>query len=445
MQSSLLHIILFIVYSLLLGAAVVKMRFFRDSGLRPSVLLLFFGIKVVAGCLHNIIAYKYYPGHGDIWSFFLDSFRTKQDLFVDGRFFGFATWKFIPHNSIQLLHILFNVFSFDNLYINTLLFSFLVCWGSVALFRCFREVFPDHLLSALAVWIIPSTLFWTSCVHAEGLLYIGLGFFFYSFHRLLSRGWKMRGVLCCLFFAAFVLLFRPAVFLALLPAAAFLLLAARGRYAAGKIPAPATSPISPVALNPRRRSTLSGPGLFLLVAAAFLILLLAIPGVRNSALQAVSDRQKEFQVLEGHSRITLPLLEPDLTSVLHVLPYAVFNGLFEPLPGVGGQKIYTLFALELLAIWIIGILALYRLLRNDHPGRRLDYPGLFGTGCLLFALLGMIIIGAMIPFVGAIVRYRSIFLPFLLAPFLYLLREAPLLRQLNSWLIKKVAQPLPTK
>jgi hypothetical protein len=41
-----------------------------------------------------------------------------------------------------------------------------------------------------------------------------------------------------------------------------------------------------------------------------------------------------------------------------VLPDALFNGLFQPTPGAGGQKIYLFFSLELYAIWIIALLAL---------------------------------------------------------------------------------------
>jgi len=38
----------------------------------------------------------------------------------------------------------------------------------------------------------------------------------------------------------------------------------------------------------------------------------------------------------------------------------------------------------------------------------------------------------MIPFAGAIVRYRSIYLLFLLAPFLHSLRTLPFLQRLNE-------------
>ncbi|HXB91306.1 MAG TPA: hypothetical protein VNU72_03415, partial [Puia sp.] len=46
----------------------------------------------------------------------------------------------------------------------------------------------------------------------------------------------------------------------------------------------------------------------------------------------------------------------------------------------------------------------------------------FAMACLVFAFITLVQIGMIIPFAGAIVRYRSLALPFLLAPFLYSLR-----------------------
>jgi len=416
MQSPLLHIVLFIVYSAALGWAITRMRFFRDSGLRPYILLLLFGLRVATGCLHNVIAYKFYPGHGDIWSFFWDSALTKRDLFTDFNFFGFATWRWIPHNSIQLLHIFFNLFSFDDLYINTLLFSFFVFWGSIALFRSFRSIFRNDLLSALIVLVLPSTLFWTSCVHTEGLLLIGLGFFFYfsTPKAPIPSNWKWA--VSCLFFSGFVLLFRPAVFLALLPAA---------------LP------------NTRPRLFHNSPGKSWLLAllaffAVTLLLILMIPGALHQVLEAVSHRQQEFQALRAHSRIPLPLLEPNIPSFLHILPAAIKNGLFQPLPGTGGQAIYGLFSLELIGIWVLVLLGLYRQFSRPLPFFSGSPGAIFGLSSVFFALAGMIMIGAMIPFAGAIIRYRSIFLPFLLAPIIYMLREQSLFQRLEGWLRKKI-------
>jgi hypothetical protein len=139
-----------------------------------------------------------------------------------------------------------------------------------------------------------------------------------------------------------------------------------------------------------------------------------------------------FQILRGNSRLYLPVLTPDLSSFLHILPTAFLNGFFEPLPGSGGQLIYIAFSIELIPIWLLLFYALIHLLRS-----RLRLNG-FALFCLVFSLTGLLLIGYIIPFAGAIVRYRSIYLPFLLAPALNILRDQPLFQRLNKTLTRQL-------
>jgi hypothetical protein len=113
------------------------------------------------------------------------------------------------------------------------------------------------------------------------------------------------------------------------------------------------------------------------------------------------------------------------------------NGLFEPLPGSGGQHIYLLFAVELLLVWAISVTALLRrLMPQRSSGKFPDAARPFARCCIGFALIGMLQIGLIIPFAGAIIRYRSIYLPFLVAPCLFYLRNWQPFQTLNAWLSK---------
>jgi hypothetical protein len=189
----------------------------------------------------------------------------------------------------------------------------------------------------------------------------------------------------------------------------------------------------------------------LLVAAAAPVLLVSLyswinPHILTLIPRALSSRQHEYQSLTGNSRIPLPLLEPTWNSLCQVLPDALFNGLFQPIPGAGGQKIYLFFSLELYAIWIIVMIALYfRFIHkttapfrsNPSPSKPTSLsPRHFSIACLLLAIPGMLLIGYIIPFVGAIVRYRSIYLPFLLAPCLTILPFPKLKNALTFYIFK---------
>lgn len=430
-----MHILLLIFYSLVCGYGIIKIPFIRKSGIRPVWLLLFFAAHTGAGWIHNAIAYRYFPGHGDIWDYFWKSFLYRHRLFSQFDLFlaDNSTWTYVSHNGIIFIQMLLDVFSFDHMDINTLLFAFPVFLGSIALFRVFQNRFPDDKLTGFSIFLLPSVLFWTSCIYREGVLFMLLGFLIYTLDRLLTRRpeddarpHQSRQIIYALLCFAFIAYFRIATALTLIPAVFTWWLMEK-----------------PAARRP-----------LLLTAATTLgiaiILLLTIPGLSLPLMLA--HWQQEFYMLKGNSRLWLPALDGSWHSLFRTLPVAELNGLLEPLPGAGGQPIYLAFSLELLAIWLIIALSLVRRFTNPPPDRpsattpdrlsgarpvspRNAWPPAspFGVFCVVFALLGMLSIGLIVPFAGTIVRYRSIFLPFLLAPFLHSLRsQFPRLFQIKN-------------
>ncbi|HEY4109362.1 hypothetical protein [Puia sp.] len=404
-----MHILLLILYYILCAYGIARLRFIRKSGIKPALLQLLFAIHVATGWIHNAIAWRYYPGHGDVWDNFEKSFMYRHRLLSQ-----FALWKsdnntltHITHNGIIYIQMLLNCFSLGSLAVNTLLFAFIVFLGNIALFRVFRQRFPDDPLTSFTVFLLPSVLFWTSCIHREAVLYLLMGFLLFNMHRLLTRGISLKhaflGGLCLLGIAYF----RIAFAIPLLPALFCWWVAAKRR---------------------ARRKILLGGAITLILFILLILPLFDLPVI-------IARRQQEFMSLEGHSRLFLPTLNGSWSSLLAILPYALLNGLFQPLPGMGGQPVYFIFSLELLAIWGIVLFAILRTIRNRQNPMRLSKEPLittFGLFCLVFALFGMLTVGMMIPFAGAIVRYRSIYLLFLLAPFLHSLRTLPLFQTLNE-------------
>jgi hypothetical protein len=459
-----MHILLFIFYSLLCGYGIGKIPFVRKSAIRPALLLGLFALHVLTGCLHNVIAWRYYPKHGDIWRLFALSLSDRH-LLATHQFSQLLAdnsgWTYISHSAVTFLLMVLNFFSFDNLYIDTLLFAFPVFLGNIALYRMFRRRFPADPLTAVTVFLLPSTLFWTSCIHREGVLYMFLGFLFYLLDRIFTptgRGNPRRRYLyaCCCFLL--IIYFRTFVAALLVPAILAWWLTQR--------------PLS-------RRQALLLAG----ACAGILVILLSVPPLSAWAVNQLSHLQSEFQTLEGHSRLYLPTMDASWNSVWRVFPAALLNGLFEPLPGSGGQRIYLAFSVELLLIWGIVLTAATLRLAGSSPLRlfsrtsrvrnpssaRQSIPVLpdhragpssigrsrvlslsdgasaiaFSRCCLLFSLSGMLLIGAIVPFAGAIVRYRSLYLPFLLAPFLHSLTYWPPLRRLNQRLAAWLPDPIP--
>ena len=392
-----MHTLLFIFYSIVCGLAICRMPFVRNSGIRPALLLGLFALHVLAGLLHNIIAYRYFPGHGDIWDYFWKSFLYRHRLVSDFDAFlaDNSTFTYVSHNGLIYIQMILNVFSFDHMDIDTLLFAFPVFMGNIALFRTFRERFAGDPTAAFTVFLLPSVLFWTSCVYREGILYMLLGFFLLALHRLLTTGFQTGRFLRCAICLLVTAYFRIGFALTLLPAL----------FIWCWLEKPTARPLL--------RKTAAAA-----IAAMLLILFFfSIP-------QVLASWQKEFYDLQGHSRLALPALDGSWSGLILTLPDAAFNGLFQPLPGAGGQPIYLVFSIELLILWAVAVLAILR--RPALPP--------FSIFCLVFALTGMLLVGLFVPFAGTIVRYRSIYLPFLLAPFLHALSTTQPLLAFNRWL-----------
>jgi len=411
-----MHLLLFIGYSLLIIYGLPKIPFVRNSGIRPVFVLLFFALHVFTGILHNWIAWRYFPGHGDIWQFYEMSFLYRTRLLSDFSQFmaDNSTMTYITHNGIIGIHMLLNILSRDNLTVNTLLFSLPIFLGNIALFRVFRRRFPRASAAALTVFLLPSTLFWTACIHREGVLYMLLGLLIYTFDRwLVSPRQNRMSLFYWVLYTILILYFRFYIILSLLPALFIWLLAERPSLIRRLLP-----PVTAL--------------LVLGIVMGFLF-----PALSGGLAQAITDRQLDFSQLEGNSRLSLPLMAGTWASIFKVLPTAFRNGFFEPLPGSGGKALYLAFAAELVLIWFLFFISL--VWRSTHP---ITPRQPFIAFCLLFTFSGLLIIGAMVPFAGAIVRYRSVFLPFLFAPALYWLSASPILSRLNTWLEKRLLTPI---
>jgi hypothetical protein len=424
-----MHILLLIVYGTLASVAIWRMPFLRKSGIRPGWLWILYIAHVLTGWLHNWIAYHYFPDHGDIWNYFTLSFLYRHRLLSEFNLFlsDNSTWTYITHNGIVFIQMILDLLSGDDMNINTLLFAFPVFLGNVALFRVFRRRFAEDTLAATTVFWLPSVLFWTACIYREGMLFMLLGFLFYHLDRVFtnSAGRPRRPLICCVALFLLIAYFRMAVAIILVPAIL----------------------VWYWIDHPLRR-----PGRYTL-AASLIVLLLTIsaPPLREPLIRLVTTEQASFLVLEGRSRLPLPALDGTLNSIWRAFPAAIRNGYFEPIPGSGGQPIYLAFSIELLVVWLTVLLAAVYAIRPRTPrppdggnsftpeSLPATVPGTrpataFPAACLLFALTGMLTIGFFVPFAGTIVRYRSIYLPFLLAPALHTLRHLPGIKSLNRWL-----------
>ena len=151
---------------------------------------------------------------------------------------------------------------------------------------------------------------------------------------------------------------------------------------------------------------------FALVYGVFILLFFNLKHLdaRLDMPQVVVSKQQAFIKLSGYSSIAISELEPTAASFLMNTPQAISLSTLRPFPSDIHHLPSLFAALETLVLLMLLFLSLIFRRKMDGP---YDPVLLF---LLFFAISLLLVIGFSVNNLGAIVRYRSIILPFLLAP-----------------------------
>ena len=403
-------IILFIIYLLLFCFIITRIRFLDMLSVPTWVLPIIFCIKVAAG-----VAYGFYfnlPSQrdgADTYRFFRESlpetqlllhhpFLFIQSLFTHGYdqtgnlFIGSNSyWNDLKDNIIIKILAVCNAFSGSNYFVNIIFFNFFYLFGLVAFFRLlkpFNRVHPYILVAT--VFLMPSFLFWCSGIHKDGLIVSGIGLVFFCCKQLMvapkaSRYWLVMSI-------SWLFLFFVKNFLALA-----LLPALFGWY-----------------VSEKNKHWQQFYFIAIYSGGILLLMLFGLMGEKFNALHYIVNKQHEFLLLEGASAMKLPLLQPTIESMIHYLPKALDIAFFRPHFSDAKSAAYLLPFAEIMVYTAIVLTYLW-LMRS-----RLRMPP-FYICCMYFAISILLLDGFTVTFIGAIVRYRSLMLPFIMAPIISML------------------------
>ena len=304
------------------------------------------------------------------------------------------------------------LFSFGYYTLHMVFMCFISLIGFTAIYKVFipffglkeRELF-------LAVFLLPSVLFWGSGVLKEGLLFFTLGLLIYFFQSPFS--WKSLSI--CIAAALMMAISKFYVWLAILPGLFFLLV---------------------IKITGRKMVLLK----FIAVCVFFILIGTNIDRFTNfqNPLVTLSQKQLEFNSLAtgkntdanniiipaAGSRIEIADLQPTFSSFLKNVPAALCNVFFRPYPWELKGILMVMVGVENLLIMLIILICITHLL--PFSAIRWEYV-LF---CLSFVVLQFIIIGETTPVLGAIARYKVPSLPFLLIAFLLMLDKQKLLERI---------------
>ncbi|MDH7461820.1 hypothetical protein QEG73_11045 [Chitinophagaceae bacterium 26-R-25] len=403
-----MHYLLFLSYLIFFFWLIAKINFIRNSGIPLKWLCILFSLKVVVGIFYGYI-YSKHIADADTWKMYFISLRHTSVLtsnpvkFITSWFYepqysysepfgsGKSYWNIIKDLMLIKIEAIFNVLSFRNYYINVLFFNFITFFGNIAFVKAYSLLFPHAKkgLVVFAAFFIPSTLFWTSGLHKDGLLFMLMSLVVYQLALWMNAkkatGKMILNVALCVFF---IFLLRSYVALSLIPA--ILIATLNHRFSNQAIKINVTVLV------------VCATGFFL---SSYISPVLDLP-------EWVIKRRIEFNSLNATTLLPYHQLENSFQSYLYNLPQAVDHGFLRPYIWEGLGVFYIPFALEIIALLALTIYYLFNHLPLDRSQRAIFCFGLF------IFLANWLFLGYMVHIVGAVIRYKSIFLPFFVAPVL---------------------------
>jgi len=408
-----LYYLLFAGYLCLFAWLLTRLGFFKKSGLSNAQLVILFLLKVMAGIFYGWIGIYYgqYAYMFDTWGYHqlsIDEYKLLfqnpseyfSNLFQSGyenKYGNFLAsenswWNDLKTNMFIKFLSVINIFSFGNYYVNVIFYSFITFTGPVAIYRVFSDVFPGKKIQVLlATFLIPSFAYWTSGIHKDGLVFMAISLVVYHvYFGLKENKFRLSRIFPLLISFIIILSFRNFLFIILTPALFAWILSYRLK----------------------KRIALIFISTYLLSGLLFFSLRFISP--RLDFPQAVVDKQKAFKTLQGNSGFDFPELKPTIGSFLINAPQALSSTTLRPHPGDVKHILSMAAATETAILLFLFLLFLFWRTNGVRSATFIWF-------CIFFSFSFLLLIGFTVNFLGAIVRYRSIILPFLLVPVISLI------------------------
>lgn len=398
---------LFLLYFLAALFFIDQAPFIRNAGLGRKTISGLFILQVLAGIFTGWLAFYYIPGQTDYWGLHKRSLIESEILKTDpGSFFrelvaprygeGYSGifeskgsfFNDLSSNLVVKVLAILNIISRGNYFINNLLLHIPLFFAHTALFRMFSSHYGQkNLLMITGCFLIPTTLFFTGGTNKDIVVFSSLCFLFYTFYMSVQKKITLRRITILLI--SLLVLFAVRNYMLLIIAPVFFI----------------------YLINKRNRLRGSFSLLLIIAAALVLVVVTQLISPQKGPLDYVAQKRSDF-LSARKARTELPefKLDPTFASFSKNIPPALNHAFLRPYPWETDDIFHLAGAIEL---YLILILCLVQLIRKKSI--RLS-P--FEAGLIGFSLLGLILIGYIVPNYGSILRYRSVYLPFLITPLL---------------------------
>jgi hypothetical protein len=402
--------LLFIVYATLFALLIMRWRFFRVSGIPRRYILLVYTLKLCCGFALAFLYSDHYTDRatGDTYRFFDDAkiiydareegwdvyFKLLTGMGIEederalNRYYEMTHMErtypvgfFNDNKTIIRANALVMLFSGGYYFVHIAFWCMASLIGLTAILKVLSRYFPRKRAAMFtSVYLLPTVLFWGSGVLKESILILGLGLFFRGIARLTYGEFKAKNSIGLLIGTALLILTKGYVFYALIPATAGLILA----------------------------KTFSGQNFVAMfsIPHALMVALVFSGGAIHPELdipEKLRLKQEAFYNVAADagsgSTIELPPIEKPADVILNA-PSALTVAYFRPWPWEWDKPIYVPAALENLLL----ILVILAMIWNFRRPYGLGIPLI--AFALSFSVTLGILIGEVVPVLGAVVRYK---------------------------------------
>ena len=398
--------ILFIFYLALFCWLITRIRFFKNTGLTNQLLIALFIVRILfmlASCYVNLYVLPVSDvvdfqrlGDEQFHLIFTNPHEYLTNIFHSPYVHGYTRvfddyhsfWNNFRTILIVKMVSIFDFFSFKNFWINSLFFNFLVFFGCAALYKVFIRVFPQSAIPLIiCIFLLPSALFFSSMIHRDGLIFLAIAMVVYHLYFFRKKDNVLKKIAIISLFLFLIVCLRNFVFLLLIPA----LVAWR---LAEKFPKKTLLIFI----------TIYCLGLLFFFLSGFISAKIDFPAY-------VAKRQESFIEIgkQGTSTIKVDALQPSFGGFIKNAPQAFNLAFLRPYLSKTSQLLFAPFALEIFSMQILLVLLLifHKKIIEIQP---IIYFSLF------FSISVIMIGGYVVPIIGAIVRYRSIYFIFMMIP-----------------------------
>jgi hypothetical protein len=421
----LLDLLLTTVATIICAFLLCKIPLVKNSRLSDKTVCLLFLIKVLGGLTYYyLIVTRFYNG-GDGHALYLEvtkdmSERSMQEQLhyfftgwseFDSNQSMFSTRNLISWTDIgRQLHYRFQyvccLLSGQREIVNTVLYNFVFFIGGIATYRAFASINEKYKGIILAcVFLIPSVWFWCAGIHKDGFVMVFIGCLVYYASKYFYSH-KFGDAIWVIVYTALTVCMRYYVGIVIVPSILLFFLSMHIKR-----------------VNYRVILAL-GYILFIIVGGTLVLQLFDI-----NLLQILCDKQDEFALKVGASRMHEIIVEPNILSFMKSIPQALNHIFLRPYFTEAKDIMYILTSIE---TYVLSALIIYCILKIDR--KKSNHP-LVQFGFVVCATM-FLIIAYIVPFQGALIRYRSEYFPLLFCCFAVCLPSISWLQRVNDTICK---------